>query len=127
MGSPTTINPPAQTVDGIISEAIYSAALPAAETALIAQFPFLGFPVVKPIFEAVLKYIAGIIFTQLANGGTKIVITIQTDKEKAVYSAAEGALRAAQLSGNPAQLKQATEAFKVAVQNLIHFDGGITS
>lgn len=120
---PTTTNQAAQATSDIIDVAEYDAATPAVIAALVAVFPFLGWPIIGPIFTAIYNYFAKDLYTEFKFVGIKIVIRIQTDIEKSTYSNAEGALRAAQLTGDPIKIKEATDAFKKAAQSLIHFDG----
>lgn len=121
--TPTTTNKPAQTVADIINVAIYDLAVNVAEAAAIAEFPFLGWPGIKQIFHVILTKIAGYIYTPLANTAIFTVIKIQTDSQKAAYTAAEGKLRTANLSGDPTIIKEATDEFKKVFRALVHYDG----
>jgi hypothetical protein len=123
---PSTENKAAKTTDQIIHFAIYEVAINAAETAIITQVPFLGLPIIKPITHALLNYIGGFFYEALARFTVVTIIDIQTAAERAAYIRAEGALRAAQLSGDKNVIDNATIEFKKALGSLIHFDGSYT-
>lgn len=123
MASPTPTNSAAQTVDEIIQLAIFDVALKAAEAAIIADLPFLGLPIIDPIFLFFMEQIGGVLYKQIALGTTFIVIDIQVGLEKSAYTQAEAALRAAHLTGNQDAIQNATASFKSAFQKLFHYDG----
>jgi hypothetical protein len=120
-------NQAVKTADSIIHSAIYDVAVSAAESAVIAEVPFLGLPVVKQIFGAALNYFAGIVYTYLAQAATIQIITLQTDAEKNAYAKAELELRTAHLTGNQDAINKATDDFKKALTNIVHFDGATSA
>lgn len=121
--TPTTVNQPAQTADQIIHAAIFGFAMVAAENDLIAQLPFLGFPVVKTIFFGAMNWFGNYIYLALAKVATFNLIDLQTGAERQAYAKAEGALRKAELSGDKNALTQATIDFKKALASVVHYDG----
>jgi hypothetical protein len=120
---PEKINRPAQTAADIINFAIFDVAVTVAEAAAIAEVPFLGLPIIRTLFHMVLTKIAGYIYQPLAMNAIFTVISIQTDSQKSAYAAAEGKLRAANLTGDPMKIKEATDGFKEAFRSLVKFDG----
>lgn len=124
MGStPSQVNQPAQTVNEIIHALIFDVAIMAAETAAIAEFPVLGLPIIRFLFHRFLLYMAGKLDDKLSKMATISIIDIQTLKEKTAYQLAEGKLRAARLLGDSNAIKQATDEFRVAIGNLVKWDG----
>jgi hypothetical protein len=124
MGStPTTTDGAVQSVDDIIQSAIFDVALNALKTYLYAQMPWLAYPIIKQVFGALLNWIAGYIYNYLTQVANFTVIDLQTDQEKASYDASVTQLQAAQSSGDPNALQNATNQFKNTLGNLIHFDG----
>lgn len=124
--TPSTSNTAAKTADEIIHFAIFQVALTAAETAIIAQVAFLGWPIIKNILEWVLGFIGGFIYANLADFATLQIIDFQTGSERTAYANAEAKLRQAHLSGDQNALDQATAEFKKTLASLIHFDGSAT-
>lgn len=125
--TPTTVNKSAQTVDAIINSAIFDVAVNAAQKAAIAAVPFLGAPIISTLFNFVLKYFAGILYTSLAQAATIQVIKFETAEESKAYAEAEAALRAAHLTGDQNAIDRATANFKTQFQSLVHFDGSASA
>ncbi len=64
-----------QAADEIIG-GIGSVAIQAGEIALIAQFPFLGLPVIKQVWEFFAERLAALIILELKKGSNVIIITV---------------------------------------------------
>lgn len=134
-GSPPTDNSALETFDSIAAEAVLKVVLPVAEKATEtyaeAQVPFLASPVIKQVFEFGVEKLeeheAIQLLTLLVQVGVKIIVTIQTDEEKANYSKAEAATRAALLSRDPAQIAAAKKEMDDAAASIIHTDGWLQS
>jgi hypothetical protein len=120
---PTTVNKPAQTVADVISFTIFDVAVSTAEAAALAQIPLLRLPVIKEVFHFLMSKIAGLIYRPLALNAVFTVISIQTEGQKRDYIQAEGNLRAANLTGDPEKIKEATDEFKKTFRRLVHYDG----
>lgn len=135
MADPTTDNQALETFDSIASSVVLKALLPvaekAAETAAEAEVPFLAFPVVKQIFEGVadheMELFARELLTIMVQSGVKIIVTIQTDAEKTAYLKAEGDIKAALLTKDPAKIAEARKAFNAAADSVIHSDGWLVT
>ncbi len=121
--TPTTVNQPAKTVDGIINAVIEDAGVAAASAALKTAVPFLALPGVSQVVDLLLRYFASFLYKGLANFATLQIIQFQTSAEKHEYASAEFALRQAHLSGDPNAIAKATADFKKAFRSLVHFDG----
>lgn len=121
--APTTTNQTATVVNQIIHDAIFDVAVQAAETAATAEFPFLGAPVVKQIFDAVVNYVAGKIYSALAQTATFTVIDVQVSQEDSAVNKAVASLNATVNSNDQAAIQKANEDFKNAIASLIHYDG----
>lgn len=133
--SPTTTNQVAETFDSIASQISLNLLLPAAEksleTAAEVAEPWLLTPVIQQLFEGATNEVMGLaakdLLTALVDNGVKIILTIQTDAEKTVYSAAEGALRSALLGGDPVAIAKAKGDFTNAADSIIHCDGSLNT
>lgn len=123
----TPIAPPAdkaaQTADDIIHAAVFDVAVKEAKAAIITQYPGLAIPVVQTLLTMALNWVGTFIYTALARLVTFSIIDLQTGSEKDAYLKAEGALRAAHLSGDANALNQAVTDYKAALARIVHFDG----
>lgn len=73
------------TADSIIKYAIYEIALKAAESAAIAQVPWLAMPVVNQIFTLIMGKFADLIFTALDQAVIFSIINIETAEQRQAY------------------------------------------
>lgn len=124
---PTTVNTAADTADSIIHDVIYEVAVNAAITACSAYLPFLKLPIISSLFSFAVNKVAALIYTYLSQFVTFLVIDIQVDSEKTLYAQAEGGLRTAMLTADPAQIAAARAQFKATLGSLIHYDGSSTA
>lgn len=122
---PTSVNIPLKTTEDIISFGVYNVALAAAEAALTVEFPVLATPVAKEIFDLAMKKIATELYLQLADIAVITFINFETDQEESAYSAAEGNLRQAMLSGDKNEIAKASQNFNDTLDSLVHFDGSV--
>lgn len=100
-----------------------SALVTTAENLAIAAQPWLGYPGVKQIWEALFSFVADK-FTQAAQTeGTFIVIDLQVDGEQTNVSKELAALVAAEKLGDMAALKVAIQNYANANSALVHSDG----
>jgi hypothetical protein len=120
--NPSTTNSSAEVVDSAISDAL-NAAQSVAETAIIADFPFLGLPVVKTLFEIIFSYIVGKLTNALQTAGTFAVIDTQVASEEKALAVNTAAIRAAEATGDPNAIAQARANEDAAAANLLHDDG----
>lgn len=123
MGDPTDKNQLASVINGVLSNIINTAGVDAAETAAIAAYPWLGWPIVRQIFDGILKVVAGEIYKQAAYAATKIVIDVQVELEESKTSDAFKNLQMALASGDKNAIAKASSNLDVAYGNLIHMDG----
>lgn len=120
---PTTVNKGVQSVDQIISAAVYDVGVASASAALKTAMPFLALPGLSQAIDLLLRYLAGFIYVGLTDFATIQIITLQTETEKYAYAQAESALRIAHASGDQAAIDIATKAFKDAFRSIVHYDG----
>jgi hypothetical protein len=122
---PTTVDQPAKSVEEIIHGIIFDLAVAAGLKAIkaVPWLAWLNWPIISPCFDFFVKWIAGYIYRPLAQTGALTTIALQTQQERDTYAAAEAALRAAHLSGDPKALQAASDAFNVAAAGLVHWDG----
>lgn len=119
-------NDSAQAVSDIINTGINSIAVDALYGIIVGYVPFLGWPVISLVTKAIINYFAGFIFRYLNKVGINLVIDIQTSAEQNAYSEAEGKLHDANLSGNPDEIKKASEEFDKMARSLILWDGVVS-
>ena len=134
MAALPTTNQTASTVNTIIHDAIFDVGMSAAKAALIIAWPVCGWPVISQLIDLLFNWVAGYIFTGLADLSTFAIIDVQVAIETAQYDAAVAALQAASVQASldmsaaakakdQAALDAAKQAWKNAFQNLAHFDG----
>jgi hypothetical protein len=97
-----------------------------AESLIIADVPFLGLPIIRQLWQAVLGFIAGYIEKALETGATFAVIDTQTAIEESNLSTALQNLIAAEKKGDPVELQAAIQAYAQAQSSLVHSDGSAT-
>lgn len=86
---------------------IGEAAVAAGEAAAIASFPFLGWPVVKQIWEAILEKYTTAVLVEMQNSSTRILIPIIDDAQGDAATAAAAKLQAT-LDAQAAQSEEVT-------------------
>lgn len=123
MGDPTTTNQTAAVVNGILKNLISGVGLDAVEAAAIVELPWLGWPIIKQIFELVLSKIAALIYEQAAYAATKIIIDVQVGIEESKVGPAFESLQMAIASGDQNAIALASKDLDKAYGDLIHFDG----
>lgn len=93
------------------------------ETALIAQYPILGVPVIKQIFEWVLSQVSQVIYRNAALVATDLIIDVQVNQEESQVLAAFSNLQMAIASGDERAIAQTSRDLDKAYGAIIHFDG----
>lgn len=119
---PTTDNKTANLADRII-KSLSNAGVATVETMIIADVPFLGWPVIKPLWEIPFGWVASYFTKAAENGATFAVIDLQVDHEESNLSAALKALIEAEKSGDAEAIKKAIQAYANAQSALVHSDG----
>lgn len=109
-----------QVADKVI-EVVADVALSVAETAIIAEVPFLGLPVIKQLWEYFARMLMSKLIEQLQNSSTIMIITGQNDLRAQEAGDAATALRAAQADPTitPEKLQGAKDDFKKKYADLI--------
>ena len=121
---PTTTDSTASIVSQTVTD-IFGAAVTAAETAIIADQPWLGLPVIKQLWEALFSYIVGKISGALGTGAGFLVIDLQSYTEVTNAASAIQALHAAQTSGDSNAITQARAQADAAAAALLHYNGSV--
>lgn len=117
------VNKPAETADELIHYAIFSVATKAAVDAIIAGAPGLAAPVFRALLTKLVNWLGGYIYKALARMVTFTIINLQNDAQKSAYVKAEGALRAALLSGDPNAIQASKSDMEAALKKIVHIDG----
>ncbi len=123
MSDPTLDNKAAGIVNQILKELIDGAGETMVETALLAQFPFLGLPFVKQIFEWVLNKVSTAVYTNAAEAATKIIIDIQVNGEESTVLNSFQNLQMAIASGDANAIEIASSDLSKSYASIIHYDG----
>lgn len=123
---PTTVNHAGQVVNTIIRTG-ENAGIDAVEVMIISAQPWLGFPVIKQIWEYAFGYLAGFFVRASQNGATFVVIDIQVENEKKGLSKALADVIAAEKTGDPLEIQKAIAAYQIAQSSLVHSDGSATA
>ena len=126
MDQPTTTNQTANNLNTAILK-VSGTLCTMVETAIIADVPFLGAPVVKQLWETLFNFIASYFIKYSENGVTFAVIDVQTDQEQSNMSDALKNLLAAEKSGDQNAIQNAIAAYAVAQSALVHDDGSATA
>lgn len=106
-------------VDAGIS-ALGEVAVAAGEAALIADYPILGLPVIKQIWEFFLEKLEAKIVVQLQQGSAVIIIRANDEAQRAAADAAKEALAKAQLGVDDAVHQKTLDDFEKTYGDLIH-------
>jgi hypothetical protein len=106
-------------VDAIVKGLIFEVALRAVVARLILVVPFLGWPVINPVFVFILSKIAGLLFDEMAKVVSFGIIELQVDHQRKTYEESVDKLKLALTAGDPDAIKQAKEEFKNRLGDLI--------
>lgn len=125
MTTPTTDNQTASIIDSIISGA-ENGLVKMVEGMAIADVPWLGLPIIKQIWEALLCWIAGYFSKAAQTLATFTVIDAQVSNEQTGLSQALQNLINAEKSGNAAAIQIAIQAYANAQSALANDNGSAT-
>ena len=95
----------------------------AAETAIIADAPFMGTPVLKQIWEAIFEWVCSLILKPIASFGGRVVISIEQFSALNATAAAQVALKQAQQAGNVTAIATASAEVDLAVAKVVQYVG----
>jgi len=114
---------PVQIIDSAVAAA-GEVLLSAAEAALIVQYPILGLPIIKQIWEFLLSKLEAQIVVQVQNGANIFTISFIDRSENLAAISANENLKAVQgdVNATDAQKAQALKDFQDAYAKLIGFD-----
>lgn len=124
MSDPTTTNLEATIALKTVTT-VFDKAIDAAEIAIIASVPLLGFPLIKPLWEAFFSWIVKNIANQIGEAGAFIVIDSQIAAQVIAVVNTTNALKDSASSGDPNVIAQASKDFDAAASNLIHYNGSV--
>lgn len=115
----------AQTVDDIINFAAFKIGVPVAKAAIkkIPYLAWLNLPIISTLFDWALNWLANFFYQPTVDYTSQVIIKLQTNAQKDAYSHSEQILRTAHLSGDPNELKKASDNFDEMLGHLITFDG----
>ncbi len=122
---PTTVNKTLGTAETIINDVVMKGLDPVT-VQLVSSIPQLSFLRVWPLsvlFQWLVDWIYKGLSYVMQVTGVKLIVTIQTSQEQGVYLHAEGALRAALLTGDKDAISKAKTTMDAAIDSLVHYDG----
>lgn len=122
MSNPTTTNSTASTVDSALSN-IGNTGVATVEAMILSDVPWLGFPGLKQIWEALFGWIAGYFIKAAENGAAFVIMDLQIDNEKSRISTALAAIVVAEKSGDKNAIQIAIRNYAAAQSALVHDDG----
>ncbi len=126
MTSPTTNNSATNTADTLIKDGT-SIGVSVVEAAIIADVPWLGYPGIKQIWEALFSWIAGYFSAAAQKGVNFAIIDTQVDGQVSDLSKALAALQIAYKSGNQDEISKALNQISQAQSNLANDNGSSTA
>lgn len=94
-------------------------AIKAGEAALIVQYPFLGLPVVKQVWEFFVSRLEAEIVADLKKGAAVIIIKANVEAQRAAADAAKSALAQAQAGVDDAVHQKTLDDFQKTYGDLI--------
>lgn len=122
MSDPTTTNKIADIVNRAI-RTLGDTSVQTVQNLIIADIPELGLPFVKQLWEIPFGLIASYFIKFAENGGTFVVIDMQTGAEKIGISKALAEIIAAEKSGDKNAIAKAIVDYQKAQSALVHDDG----
>lgn len=120
------INPPAQKIDAIINFVVFDVAVKAAKTALVAEAPWIGWPVISQISDYLINWFATAFYRQISLFATFVIIDQQASAQSHAYCIAEGKVRKLLLTGDQNAINEAVEEYKATLYNLVRYNGSLT-
>jgi hypothetical protein len=121
-GAPTTVNKVAAILTAGTS-ALGNAGVQAVEALIVADFPILALPIVKPIWQYFFGIYASYFVKGIQNGETFLVIDVQGTFEKNKVAYAEVLLANAKKANDPVLLLAAEQTFANAISSVTRDDG----
>lgn len=115
-------NPIVQDVEKVIQALLYDLGVKMVMTYLIAQVPFLGYPLIRQIVTWVVTYVAGILYKYLDQFVVFSIIDFQTQSQAQDYLASVNKLQSAITSGDANAIEKAKSDFKTKLNTLVKFD-----
>jgi len=122
--TPVPVNPVAtgvSTAIGTVGGDIVSVT----ESMIVADSPWLGFPVLKQLWEALFAWIVGYFIKAAQTGATFAIIDVQVSSEESGMSKALAALYAAEKTGEKNAIQTAIQNYANAQSALVHDDGSV--
>ncbi len=108
-------------LEDIIEKITLNVILKFALADIVAAIPFLGFPVIGPVFSLLFYWLGGKIADALVKVAHVEIIQFETEKEKNDYEAAVNKLKVviSNPTPDPAEVASAKEQFKVSLHDLV--------
>lgn len=108
-------------IEATVRRLAFDVGLRTAFAAVYVEVPFLGFPVVRQVFEFCITRFMDVVFTELSLGVLGMVIDIKTTAERVAYETATNELKSQlqKAEKNVEALTAAQEQFKKQLAALI--------
>jgi hypothetical protein len=98
---------------------VFDVALKAVITRIVAAVPFLGFPVINPVFVYIITKLAGVIYEEISRVVAFSIIDHTVDQERQKYDDAVNQLKDAVKTGDQNDIEKAKAEFKERLKNLV--------
>jgi hypothetical protein len=121
MEIPQPPNKALDTVDSVLNSIIYGVGVKSALTASISAMPWLGFPIIRNIFEALLNALAGQVFGSIEPYISYKIIKFQNEEQRKNYEFAIEELKAATERGDQNDIDQKLQAAKDSIAAIVSF------
>ena len=106
-------------IDSAIQRVLYGVALDGLIQLSVTKFPFLGFPVVRTIYRAAVKWVIENLYDILYKNSVYLMVKLDTQEKRRAYEAATETLREALDNGHDHTL--AEKEFDRRVRDLVSF------
>lgn len=120
--APSTENKTAAKIDQTVG-VLANAGVKAVESMIIANLPWLGFPIIKQLWEIPFGWVASYFVKASENGITFAVVDLQVGQEESNLSKELMALILAEKTGDTVAIQKAMKDYADAQSALVHSDG----
>lgn len=111
------------TINGIVRNILFDVILKVVISRAVAAVPFLGFPVIGPLFGMFAGWLAGMLYEEMAKQVTFAMIDLQVGNQKEEYEKAVEELKVVmdkpKEEQNAEELEKAKEALRKRLADLV--------
>jgi hypothetical protein len=121
----TTVNPTLELGEGLFKDLVWDAEIEVALTALFSYAPYLGWPPLRQIISAIIKFAANRFWKQVKLAVDIGAVTILDAQRKAAFDKASVVLKIIAIDKgiDSPEFKKAKDEAKIALSKFAHFNG----